>query len=223
SFFGQGQAHAMGFVRLKPWEERHGEEHSAQALVNRAGGALTFGIKEALVFALNPPAIQGLGVSSGFTFKLEDRAGQGDEALAAATAQLVGQAMQSPVLTGVRLESQPDAPQLRVDVDRVTARSLGLSIGDINATLAITFGSAYANDFSNAGRILQVLVAADAPYRMTPQDVLALRVRNNIGEMVPFSAFTTVEWTAGPPQVDRYNGYPATTISGSAAAGRSTG
>jgi len=223
SFFGQGQPHAMAFVRLKPWNERKGQARSAQALVGRAGGALTGGIKEAMVFALNPPAIQGLGVASGFTFKLQDRAGLGEPALLAARNQLLGAAMQSPVLTAVRPEGQPDAPQLRVDVDRVTARALGLSITDINTTLGIAFGSAYANDFSLDGRILRVLLGADAPFRMTPQDILDLQVRNSRGEMVPFGAFTAVEWTAGAPQLDRYNGYPAQTISGMAAPGRSTG
>ena len=123
----------------------------------------------------------------------------------------------------MRPEGQADAPQLRVLIDRIKARALGLSIADVNATLAISFGSAYANDFSREGRILRVLLQADAPYRMTPEDVLNLRVRNAQGEMVPFGAFTTVEWTAGPPQLDRYNGYPAMTISGSPAHGRSTG
>ena len=123
----------------------------------------------------------------------------------------------------MRAESQADAPQLRVEIDRVTARALGLTIRDINSTLAIAFGSAYANDFSYQGRILRVLISADAPFRMTPQDVLDLKVRNNRGEMVPFGSFTTVSWTAGPPQLDRYNAYPATTISGMAAQGRSTG
>jgi multidrug efflux pump subunit AcrB len=129
----------------------------------------------------------------------------------------------SPLLTAVRPEGQEDAPQLRVQIDRVKARALGLAIGDVNATLAITFGSAYANDFTRDGRILRVLLATDAPFRMTPQDVLDLKVRNAQGEMVPFGAFTSVEWTAGPPQLQRYNGCPSMTISGTAAPGRSTG
>jgi multidrug efflux pump len=222
SFFGQGQANAMAFVSLEPWDERRGDEHSALTLVNKALGALSQ-IKEAMVFALNPPAIQGLGVASGFSFVLEDRSGHPREELIAARNQLLGAASQSPVLIGVRPEAQEDAPQLRVQVDRVKARALGLSVASINSTLAIAFGSAYANDFSRNGRILRVLIAADAPYRMTPQDVLDLKVRNSSGEMVPFGAFTTVSWTAGPPSVQRYNGYPSTTISGMAAPGRSTG
>ncbi len=223
SFFGQGQAHAMAFVRLTPWEERHGADQSAQAIIGRATGALTGGVKEAMVYVLDPPAIQGLGVASGFTFVLQDRAGMGEQALLDARNQVLGMAGQSPVLTGVRPDAVPDSPQLRVHVDRIAARSMGLSIADINSTLGVAFSSAYANDFSREGRILRVLVSADAPYRMTPEDILALRVRNSGGEMVPFSAFTTVEWTAGSPQLNRYNGYPSQTISGMAAPGRSTG
>ena len=222
SFFGQGQANAMAFAGLKPWDERSGEENSAQSLVARATVALSQ-IKQALIYVLNPPAIQGLGVAGGFTFKLQDRGGHGEEELLDARDELLGLARRSQVLTAVRSEGQESAPQLRVNIDRITARALGLSIGDVNATLGITFGSAYANDFSRDGRILRVLVAADAPFRMTPQDVLDLKVRNAQGEMVPFSAFTAVEWSSGPPQLERYNGYPAATVSGQAAPGRSTG
>ncbi|HEX2163475.1 MAG TPA: efflux RND transporter permease subunit [Thermoanaerobaculia bacterium] len=222
SFFGQGQAHAIAFVSLQPWEEREGDAHSAHALVGKANGAL-FGIPEAMVFTINPPSIPELGVASGFTMKLQDRGGHGYDGLLAAQGQLLAAAAQSPVLAGVRPEGLENTPQLRVDVDRIAARALGLSIGDVNSTLAIAFGSAYASDFSRDGRILRVLVAADAPFRMTPEDVLDLRVRNERGEMVPFGAFTTVDWTAGPAQIQRYNGYPAMTLAGMPAPGRSTG
>ncbi|MFN3580766.1 MAG: multidrug efflux RND transporter permease subunit [Pseudomonas sp.] len=222
SFFGQGQAHAISFVSLLPWDERPGVENSAQTLVQRAMGRL-MQIKEASVFVLNPPAIPALGVAGGFTFKLQDRSGAGPEALIAARNQLLGAASQSDLLVGVRPEGEEAAPRLRVDVDRIKARALGLSISDINSTLSITFGSAYANDFTREGRIHRVMIQADADFRMTPTDVLNLKVRNADGDIVPFGAFTSVTWTAGPPQLQRYNGYPATTISGSAAPGRSSG
>lgn len=222
SFFGQGQANAMAFVALRPWDERTGDENSASTFIDRTMAAMTK-VKQALVYSLNPPAISGLGVSSGFTLKLQDRGGKGKEALLAARDQLLAAASQSSALAQVRPEGQADAPQLRVLIDRIKARALGLSIGDVDATLAISFGSAYANDFTYQGRILRVLLQAEAPYRMTPTDVLALRVRSATGDMVPFGAFTTVQWTAGSPQLDRYNGYPAMTISGSPAAGHSTG
>jgi multidrug efflux pump len=222
SFFGQGQANAMSFVALKDWNERHGAENSADALAAKANGVF-FNIKQAFAFALNPPPIPELGVAGGFTLKLEDRAGLGSQALLDARNRLLGVASQSPLLIGVRPESQDDAPQLRMNIDRIKARALGLEIGDVNDTLAIAFASAYANDFSRDGRILRVMVQADAEHRMTPQHLLNLSVRNKSGEMVPFGSFSTVEWTAGAPQRDRYNGYPATTISGSPALGRSTG
>lgn len=190
--------------------------------MTRALGELS-NIKEAMVFTLNPQAIQGLGVASGFAFMLEDRGGHTYADLVKARNQILGAASQSPLLVGVRPEGQEDAPELRVEIDRIKARALGLSIANVNSTLAISFGSAYVNDFSREGRILRVLLEADAPYRMTPQDVLNLKVRNTQGEMVPFGAFTTVAWTSGPPQLQRYNGYPAMTISGTAAPGRSTG
>jgi multidrug efflux pump len=222
SFFGQGQANAMAFTTLQPWNQREGDADSVQAILARAS-AKFYGIRQAQVFGLNPPAIAGLGVASGFTFKLQDRAGLGSAALVQATRQLLAQAGTSPLLQGVRLEAQADSPQLRVDIDRISARALGLSIRDVNATLGIAFGTAYANDFSNEGRVLRVLLAADAPFRMTPEDVLALKVRNAEGTMVPFGAFTRAHWTAGPSQLQSYNGYPAMTISGSAAPGTSSG
>src|SRR5690606_1525024 len=137
--------------------------------------------------------------------------------------QLLGLAAQSGVLAQVRPEGQADAPQLRVQIDRIKARALGLRIGDVNATLSIAMGGAYANDFVYEGEILQVLLQAAAPFRMTPDDVLNLRVPNEANEMVPFGAFSSVGWTAGPAELQRYNGYPSMTISGSPAPGRSTG
>ncbi|MBL0916765.1 MAG: efflux RND transporter permease subunit, partial [Sphingopyxis sp.] len=222
SFSGQGQANAIMFTPLKPWDERTGDGDSADAIAGKAMGAF-MGIKEAFVFSLSPPSIPELGTASGFTFKLQDRGGNGRAALMQARNQMLGGAMQSKLLANVRPEGQEDAPVLKVDIDRTKARALGLSIGDVNATLAIAFGSAYANDFTREGRVLRVLIQADAASRMTPQDVVELRVRSAAGEMVPFGSFSTAEWSADAPQLQRYNGYPAMTISGEPAPGKSTG
>ena len=222
SFFGQGQANAIMFTPLKPWDERTGGGDSADAIAGKAMGAF-MGIKEAFVFSLSPPSIPELGTASGFTFKLQDRGGNGRAALMQARNQMLGGAMQSKLLANVRPEGQEDAPVLKVDIDRIKARALGLSIGDVNATLAIAFGSAYANDFTREGRVLRVLIQADAASRMTPQDVTDLKVRSAAGEMVPFGSFSTAEWSAEAPQLQRYNGYPAMTISGEPAPGQSTG
>jgi multidrug efflux pump len=222
SFFGNGQNAAMMFISLKPWDQRTARKSKAAALIPTLFMELQQ-VKGAQVFVLNPPPIRELGNASGFSYRLQDKAGGSYPALLAARNQLLGMAMQSKVLTGVRPEGMEDAPQLRVNIDRVKARALGLQIADINQTLSIAFGSAYANDFNYQGRVLRVLLQADAAARMTPQDILSLRVRNGQGQMVPFSAFTTADWTAGPPQLQRYNGYPSMSISGSPAPGYSTG
>ncbi|KNH01691.1 RND efflux system, inner membrane transporter CmeB [Qipengyuania citrea LAMA 915] len=222
SFFGQGQNNAMMFTPLEDWSERSAPESSAGALVGQAMGTF-MGLDNALAFAIQPPAIQSLGQASGFTMKLQDRGGVGRDALVDARNQLLGMASQSPLLANLRPEDQPPAPQLHVEVDRVQARAMGLSMDDVNNALSINFGSAYANDFNRQGRVLQVLVQADAPHRMEPEDVLSLRIPNAQGGLVPFSSFATAEWTAGPPSLSRYNGYPAMTLSGTAAAGESSG
>jgi multidrug efflux pump len=222
SFFGQGQSAGISFVTLKPWEERSGHVNSASALVARANAALS-GIAQAQIFALDPPPIQALGNATGFTFKIEDRGGVGAARLLEARDQLLAQASKSKVLVGVRPEGLPPTPELYVDIDRIRARALGVQIADVNQTLAIAFGSYYANDFSYQGDVLRVYLQADAKQRMTPADLLALKVPNARKDMVPFSSFTTVRWTAGPQQVERYNGYPSQTISGVAAPGYASG
>jgi len=222
SFYGRGQSNAMSFVPLKPWGERTDPESSAAALAARAMAQFSQ-IDEALAFAIQRPPISALGNASGFSLKLQDRQGLGRESLLAARDQMLGLAARSEIIGNIRPEEQPATPQVRVEIDRVQARALGLAIADVNAAMSINFGSAYANDFSRQGRILQVLVQADAPFRMTPEDVLLLRIPNQAGELVPFGSFATAEWTAGAPDLARYNGYPAVTLSGQAAEGKSSG
>ena len=222
NFFGQGQNAAMGFIALHPWEERPGAAHSVDALSARAMAALS-GVKSANIFALNPPPIPALGTSSGFSMKIQNRGGADATALTAARDQVLAEASRNPLLVGVRPEGQPDAPQLYLDIDRVRARALGVAIGDINNTLSIALASSYANDFTHSGAIARVLIQSSAEQRMTPENLLNLQVRNSGGQMVPFSAFSRTKWTAGPPQLQRYNGYPSLTISGAAAPGQSSG
>lgn len=222
SFFGQGQNQAIMFTTFKPWKERTEAGSSASAILADATARFNQ-IEGALSFVIQPPAIQSLGEATGFSLKLQDRAGLGREALTAARDQLLGMASQSDVIANLRPEDQGPSPEVKIDIDRVQARSLGLSLNDVNAALSITFGSAYANDFNRNGRVLQVLVQADAPYRMTPDEVLALRIPNAKGELVPFSAFAKADWSASPASLSRYNGYPAMTLSGMAAPGKSSG
>ena len=222
SFFGQGQNNALMFASFKPWSERTGKGSSASEMLEDATGVFSQ-VEGALAFVIQPPAIQSLGEASGFTLKLQDRGGVGREALTAARDQLLGMASQSDVIANLRPEDQGPSPEVEIDIDRVQARALGLSLTDVNDALSITFGSAYANDFNRQGRVLQVLVQADARYRMTPEDVLALRIPNDQGELVPFSAFASAKWSASPQSLSRYNGYPAMTLSGMAAPGKSSG
>ncbi|WP_266183629.1 multidrug efflux RND transporter permease subunit [Dyella humicola] len=222
SFFGQGQSAALSFVDLQPWDERPGAGNSASALVQRSNAAFRQ-IPEAMIFALDPPAIPSLGTATGFTMKIQDRGGAGAAALQQAALRIMIEAAQSPVLMGVRSEGLPAAPQLYVEIDRVKARALGLQIGQVNQALSLAFGSNYVNDFLYEGNVLRVFLQADAAQRMRPEDVSALRLRNDHNEMVPFSAFTRVHWISGPQQLERYNGFPSATISGQAAAGQSSG
>ena len=222
SFSGQGQNAGLAFVTLKDWSERTAPGSSADALAGRAFGAL-MGIRDAFIYPLSPPPIPELGASSGFSFRLQDRAGLGHDALINARNQLLGMASQSKVITQMRPDGLEDAPQLQVDIDRERAFALGVGFDGINSAISTALGSAYVNDFPNGGRLQRVVVQADATARMQPEDVLKLNVPNSRGQMVPLSAFATTQWVTGPMQTVRYNGYPAVRLSGSAAPGYSTG
>ncbi|MDD5325024.1 MAG: efflux RND transporter permease subunit, partial [Polaromonas sp.] len=222
SFSGQGQNAALAFITLTDWDKRTGPGSSATGLAGRAFGALS-GIRDAFIFPLNPPPIPELGSSSGFSFRLQDRAGLGHDALLAARNQLLGMAAQSKLLSQVRPDGLEDAPQLQIDIDRARASALGVSYEAINSTISTALGSAYVNDFPNAGRLQRVVVQATASARMQPDDLLALNVPNAQGKTVPLSAFASTHWATGAMQTVRYNGYPAMRISGSAAPGQSTG
>ncbi|WP_377159992.1 efflux RND transporter permease subunit [Roseateles sp. UC29_93] len=223
SFSGQGQNAALVFVPLKPWEERGGKEHSAQALAGRVMGAMMVGVRDAFIFPLSPPPIPELGTATGFALRLQDRGGLGHEALLNARNQLMGMAQKSKLITGMRPDGLEDAPQLQIDIDREKAQALGIGYDTIARTLGIQLGSTYVNDFPSSGRMQRVVVQADAPKRMTPEDVLSINVTNAQGANVPLSAFASSHWITGQMQATRYNGYPAMRLAGDAAAGASTG
>ncbi|MGN5133164.1 efflux RND transporter permease subunit [Aeromonas veronii] len=222
SFAGSGQNAGMAFIKLKDWNERKSPDRSANAIIGRAMGYL-FSIKEAQVFAFNLPPIPELGTATGFDFFLQDRGGIGHDKLMAARNQLLGMAAQDPTLVRVRPNGMEDTPQLDIKIDYEKALAQGLSIADINNTLATAWGSSYVNDFVDRGRIKKVYMQADAPFRMNPEDLKLWYVRNSAGQMVPFSAFASTEWSFGSPRLERYNGVPAMEIVGEAAPGKSTG
>lgn len=221
SFSGSGQNGGLAFVTLKDWGER-GSDDSADAIVKRAFGRFSQ-VRDAIIFPMSPPPIGELGTESGFVFRLQDRASKGNDALVAAKNQLLQLARQSKVFKNVRFDGMENAAQLELKIDREKANALGVSFDDINSTLATAFGSNYVNDFDSKGRQQRVVVQLDASERMTPDDIKNLYVRNSNGTMVPFSAFSSSEWSNGPVQLIRYNGYPAMRITGSPAEGYSTG
>ena len=222
NFTGQGQNSGLAFVTLKEWDERKDPQNSAAALAGRAFGGL-MGIRDAFIFPLSPPPIPELGSATGFTFRLQDRGGKGHDALLAARNQLLGMASQSKKLTQVRPDGLEDASQLQIDIDRDKASALGVGFDAINSTISTALGSTYINDFPNQGRLQRVVVQADAPARMQPEDILRLTAPNAQGKPVPLSSFAATRWVQGPMQTVRYNGYPAMRIGGAAAPGFSSG
>ncbi|CNJ25427.1 multidrug efflux RND transporter permease AcrD [Yersinia aldovae] len=219
---GNGQNVARLFIRLADWDKRTDSNDSSFAIIERATKAFNK-IIEAKVSVSSPPAISGLGGSSGFDMELQDHGGLGHEKLMAARDQLLQLASQDPALTRVRHNGLDDSPQLQIDIDQRKAQALGVSLDDINNTLKTAWGSTYVNDFVDRGRVKKVYVQSEATARMLPEDVYKWYVRNNSGGMVPFSAFSTTRWEYGSPRLERYNGYSALEIVGEAAPGVSTG
>jgi multidrug efflux pump len=222
SFAGRGQNMALGFVKLKDWKQRNRPDLRIKAVAGRAMGAFSK-IRDARVFVFAPPAVVELGTASGWDLQLQDRANLGHDALMAARGQLLGMSMKNPALMAVRPNGLEDQPQYQVEVDRTKAGALGLSLADVNNTVQSAWGSAYVDDFVHEGRVKKVYMQADAPFRMLPEDLDAWYVRNEKGEMVPFSAFANSRWVYGSPRLERYNGLPSAQVQGQAAPGVSSG
>ncbi len=221
---GNGQNVARMFVRLADWDDRTAGENTSFDIIDRATKEFSKSqYNDARIIASSPPAINGLGNSSGFDMELEDHAGLGHAKLMAARDALLDLASKSPLLSRVRHNGLDDSPQLQIDIDQHKAQALGLTIAEINNTLSTAWGSTYVNDFVDRGRVKKVYVQADAPFRMLPDDVNRWFVRNTSGSMVPFSAFSTSHWESGSPRLERYNGASSLEIVGEAANGVSSG
>ena len=218
----RAQTNGMVFVKLKEWDLRNRSDLRVKAIAARAMGVFSK-IRNAMVFAFPPPSVIELGMATGFDFQLLDRVGLGHEKLLAARNQLLGMAFQDKRLAKVRPNGLDDVSQYYMDIDWEKAGALGVSITTIHNTVSEAFGSAYVNNFIQAGRVKRVFVQADAPYRMMPKDLEKLHVRNNVGKMVPFSAFASGKWKSGSPRLERYNGFPSMSIWGEPAPGRSSG
>ncbi|WP_277998316.1 multidrug efflux RND transporter permease subunit [Sphingomonas donggukensis] len=217
-----GQNTGQGFINLTDWADRKGADNTADAIAKRASGAFR-GLRDAEVFVLVPPAIRGLGQSSGFTMELQNTGGLSREQFVAARERLLAAANADPMLDRVRLSDLPDIATLRVDVDPTKLAALGLTQADVNATLSTAWGGRYVNDFIDRGRVKRVYVQGDAPYRAAPEDIQKWFVRGSDGQMVPFSSFATISWSQAPTTLSRFSGVPAFEFQGQAASGTSSG
>ena len=222
NFMGSGQNAGLAFAALKDWSLREDPQSSAGAIVARSYGAFA-GIRDARIFSLIPPSIRGLGQTNGFTFQLLASGNTSRDTLVELRDQLLSDSRTSPLLSGVRLGSESEAPQLYIDIDQEKASALGLSLSDISATLSSAWAGSYVNDFIDRGRVKTVYMQGDAAYRGSPQDLQHWYVRSNDNTMTPFSAFASSEWTYGPKSLTRFNGQASYEIQGAGAAGVSSG
>ncbi len=221
SFLGQGINTAQAFVTLKDWSDR-GSKDSAAAIVADLNRDL-LPLRDAKITAQQPPPIDNLGNSSGFSFRLQDRGQKGYASLVQASEQLLASANASPILQRVFVEGLPPAPQVNLMVDREKAGAFGVTFEDINSTISTNLGSTYVNDFPNRGRMQRVIVQAEAGNRMNANDILNYSVKNSRGQLVPFSSFAAVEWAKGPTQIVGFNYYPSMRFSGEAKPGYTSG
>ena len=223
NFAGRGQTQGMVFVRFKDWSQRTRADLTVQSVLARTARHFA-SYPDAVIVPVNPPSIPALGTASGFDFELEDRAGLGHAALMQARDQLIGLAKQDPTLAQVRANGLSDNPTYKIDIDREKASAFGVNLSDVDQTFSIAWGSRYVNNFLDTdGRIKKVYVQADTPFRMNPENLRSLFVRNTAGSMVPFTLFASGSWSYGSPKVERYNGVSSAEIQGQAAPGRSTG
>ncbi|WP_137174486.1 efflux RND transporter permease subunit [Massilia sp. HP4] len=219
----RGQNVGRMFVRLRNWSERKDDALHVSALSNRIAARYK-DFQGATVVPIEPPSIRGLGSATGFTMQLQDRGGLGRDALAAARDQLLELAAKEPALTRVRFTGQADNPTYKIDIDREKAAALGVDLTLVDQTFSTAWGSRYINNFLDTdNRIKRVYVQADAQFRMNPDDIKLLHVRNGQGDMVPFSSFASARWSWGSPSMQRYNGITSAEIVGQPTAGHSTG
>ncbi|RTF17100.1 efflux RND transporter permease subunit, partial [Serratia marcescens] len=225
-FSGSGQNAGMAFVSLKDWSQRSGSENTADAIAKRAMAHFA-SLRDAQVFSMSPPAIDGFGQSDGFTFELQAKGATTRAELQAMRDQIVAAAGNNPALLAVRANTLPDTPQLQVEIDNGKLQALGLSAADVNSTLSSAFGSTYINDFIDRNRVKKVYMQGDVQYRAKPEDLDRWFVRgtnaSGASSMTPFSAFASSHWIYGPENLSRYNGLSSFEITGQGAAGVSSG
>jgi multidrug efflux pump len=219
---GGGQNTGRGFLALVDWDDRPGKENTADAIARRATKALS-GLRDVEFYATVPPAIRGLGQSTGFTAELLNSSAMPRSAFNEVQAQILAEARAEPRLSNIRLSSLPDQPTLKVNTDTEKLSALGLSQANVNSTLTTAWGGTYVNDFNDRGRVKRVFVQGDAPYRSAPEDIAQWQVRSSSGLMAPFSAFSSIGWSIAPTSTGRFNGISNFEFNGQAAPGTSSG
>ncbi|QDH17137.1 efflux RND transporter permease subunit [Swingsia samuiensis] len=222
SFAGQGQTTAAFFVRMKPWDQRHGFAHTTMA-ISRKIMQHFWTDPDAQIFAVNPPAVLELGNATGFDLELEDVGHLGHAALLAARNQVLADAAKDPLLQAVRPLGMEDAPQFVLDINRERANALSINNADINTTIQGVLGSIYVNQFMRNDRVKQVYIQGDAWARMTPENLNLWYIRNSLGSLVPFNAFASGHWSSGAQKVENYNGSNSYEIQGQPVTGSSSG
>jgi HAE1 family hydrophobic/amphiphilic exporter-1 len=211
------------FVSLQPWHDRDKNGLDAKTLIDRLNRRFRSEIPEGAVFGFMPPAIPGLGAAGGFSLWLQDRTGGTVEFLNDNLQKFLEAARKRPEIGSVNSTFRAAVPQVFVDVDRDKALKQGVPVADVYQSLQTFLGGTYVNQFNRFGRQYRVFMQADAPDRVKPDDIGSFYVRNTQGSMVPLSALTTIRQTAGPEYTQRFNLYRAAQITGSAAAGYSSG
>jgi len=217
-----GQNTGNGFINFVDWEKRTGTENSADAIAERASAAFG-GLRDAQVFVSTPPAVRGLGMSSGFSMQFQNTSGMSRQEFTDARDRLLQLANADPRLTRVRLNDLPDVASLKVDVDTQRMTAFGVNPADANTTLSTAWGGRYVNDFIDQGRVKRVYVQGDALYRADPASLGQWHVRTSTGEMAPYSTFANIGWTTAPATMSRFQGVPAFEFQGQAAPGVSSG
>lgn len=223
SFMAGGAGSNLGtmFVVLKPWSERKGKSHTVEAVMNRFNEECA-AIQEAVIFALNPPAIPGLGLTSGLAMQLLDINGHGAAQMSTVLDDIKREARNYPEIASITSLYEGEVPQYRLKMNRDKIQSMGLTMEDVYSALSSFVGGRYVNDFVEFNKVYQVNIAADDWARANVGDIMRLSVRGNTGEMVPFGSFATIEPIMGSSSINRYNMYESASLTATPAHGSSS-
>ncbi|TPW27533.1 efflux RND transporter permease subunit [Martelella alba] len=223
SFAGTGQNYGMNFIKLKDFDQRTAKSAGATEILQRANMYFYTHIRDAQVYVLLPPAIPGLGTSTGWTGYVVDSGNRGQDATFASTTNIISQMNQGGIASQTRTDTLANQTQMMLDIDTEKVGAYGVNLSSVTSMLSTIYAGTYINNFTINGKIKKVYVQGDAPYRMQPDDINKWYASNSDGDMVPFSEFTKISWVSGAPTIAHYNGNNAVDITGGTQPGYSTG